>query len=137
MEVTLQIIAGSRTGDRLSITEFPVILGRHKACDIGFNNTKDDLGVSQRHASISIEGDAAVIRDMNSTNGTYADGQKIERFVLQDGVIIRLAIEGPEFRVILDEEAQEASEAAIKREKGEKIEEKKGEKEEEDSYLGD
>ncbi|TET32906.1 MAG: FHA domain-containing protein [Planctomycetota bacterium] len=117
MEVILQVIAGSRTGERIPITEFPAILGRNEACDVAFA-AEEDAGVSQRHASIVIEGGAPVIRDMNSTNGTYADKQKVSRFILSDGVIIRLAIEGPEFRIILDDEALEASEAAIKREKG-------------------
>jgi pSer/pThr/pTyr-binding forkhead associated (FHA) protein len=117
MEVILQVIAGSRTGERIPITEFPAILGRNEACDIVFGAAEDE-GVSQRHASIVIEGGAPIVRDMNSTNGTYADKQKITRFILKDGTIVRLAIEGPEFRIILDDEALEASEAAIKREKG-------------------
>ncbi|MHC4660287.1 MAG: FHA domain-containing protein [Planctomycetota bacterium] len=117
MQVTLQVLTGSRTGERIFLTVFPATLGRNQSCDVVFG-AKNDAGVSNHHAVITLEGNAPVIRDMNSTNGTYVEGQRIKRFILVDSLVVRLAMEGPEFRVLLDEEAIEAAKKGVERESG-------------------
>ncbi len=45
--------------------------------------------VSRNHASIIVEGNDFVVRDNGSTNGTYVNGQSINRQVLRHHDIIR------------------------------------------------
>ena len=48
-----------------------LVLGRREDADI---QIRDD-GVSRRHASIQVEGQGAVVRDLGSANGTYYMGE--------------------------------------------------------------
>ncbi|WP_426991940.1 FHA domain-containing protein [Methylomonas sp. CM2] len=66
-----------------------------QACSIGrasYNHVSiGNKGVSLVHAAISKQGDAWWLEDMNSTNGTYLNGKKIEgRQRLQFGDVITL-----------------------------------------------
>jgi hypothetical protein len=49
-------------------------IGR-KGCDI---ELPDDSEVSRRHALVRREGEALVIQDLGSTNGTFVNGERIE-----------------------------------------------------------
>ncbi|MFN8167974.1 MAG: DUF3662 and FHA domain-containing protein [Candidatus Nanopelagicales bacterium] len=60
-------------------------LGRGTDVDIRV----DDPGVSRHHAEILLGGDV-VLRDLNSTNGTYVDGVQVGEVVLRDGAVIQL-----------------------------------------------
>ncbi len=44
--------------------------------------------VSRHHAQMSVEGSVCWVKDLNSTNGTYVNGQRIKRRALCDGDII-------------------------------------------------
>lgn len=53
--------------------------------------TLDDQTVSSIHATIRIEGNDCVLRDMNSKNGTFVNGSPIrEEYVLQEGDEIKI-----------------------------------------------
>jgi two-component system, cell cycle response regulator len=57
-------------------------IGRSGVADILI----EDDGVSRRHAKITVRRDGVVeLEDMGSTNGTFHNGEKIARQVLQDG----------------------------------------------------
>jgi diguanylate cyclase (GGDEF)-like protein len=56
--------------------------------DAGVQITDD--GVSRRHATLRVEGDGAVLRDLGSANGTYVDGARVEEATLVDGSRIHL-----------------------------------------------
>jgi hypothetical protein len=62
------------------------VLGRGTDADLRI----DDPGVSRKHAQISLNGDAAVITDLGSTNGTLVDGQRVGQAALVDGSEIRV-----------------------------------------------
>jgi pSer/pThr/pTyr-binding forkhead associated (FHA) protein len=51
----------------------PVAIGRHKSC--GLSVRREDI--SRRHAEVRREGDAFVLRDLGSTNGTFVNGEEI------------------------------------------------------------
>ncbi len=61
---------------------------------LGRNPTNDfrvhDATVSSFHCEIVLSDDAAVVRDLGSTNGTYIDGQRIEEDAIRIGQILRL-----------------------------------------------
>ncbi|RPK66318.1 ABC transporter ATP-binding/permease protein [Streptomyces sp. ADI96-02] len=68
-------------------------LGRDPQGDL----TVDDARVSWRHATIRWNGRSWFIEDHGSTNGTYADGQRIQQGELGAGSVLRLgnATDGP------------------------------------------
>jgi predicted component of type VI protein secretion system len=48
-----------------------------------------DASVSSRHAEILLRGGEVVIKDLNSTNGTFINGEKISEAALQPGQTLR------------------------------------------------
>ena len=61
-------------------------IGRHSECDICVNSD----GISRKHAQIAEHPDGLIVKDLNSSNGTYVNGEKIEEQVLKFGDEIRL-----------------------------------------------
>ncbi len=48
-----------------------------------------DASVSSRHAEILLHGSDILVRDLNSTNGTFINGEKISEAVLRPGQMLR------------------------------------------------
>ncbi len=48
-----------------------------------------DPSVSSHHAEILLRGTDILVRDLNSTNGTFLNGEKISEIVLQPGQVLR------------------------------------------------
>jgi hypothetical protein len=48
-----------------------------------------DPSVSSHHAEISLRGTEILVRDLNSTNGTFLNGEKISEVVLKPGQVLR------------------------------------------------
>lgn len=68
------------------VTTFPFRVGRHEDMSL----TLPCRTVSGAHAEIRQNGDSLLIRDMNSTNGTFVNGRKIiEPVLLKDGDLIQ------------------------------------------------
>lgn len=61
-------------------------IGRRASNDVHIDN----LGISGEHAVIVTKGDGAYIEDLNSTNGTIVNRQKIKKHMLADGDLIKL-----------------------------------------------
>ncbi len=49
-----------------------------------------DASVSSHHCEVHLRGSDIFIRDLNSTNGTYINGNKIEESQLKPGEVLRL-----------------------------------------------
>ena len=54
-------------------------IGRHDENDI----VVDHMGVSGKHAQIALEGQSVILTDLKSTNGTFVNGQRVERVELR------------------------------------------------------
>jgi two-component system cell cycle response regulator len=81
------VIAGKRTGAMYKLEAEEVIIGRSE--DASF--LVDDDGVSRQHAKIVRHPDGSVaIVDLNSTNGTFCNGVRVETRVLKDGDKIQI-----------------------------------------------
>ncbi len=61
--------------------------------------------VSSHHIEIRKEGESYLLVDLNSTNGTYLNGQKVTEGRLEAASAIRLGADGPEFQFVLDDQA--------------------------------
>jgi hypothetical protein len=64
---------GLRSGDEYDVGE-GALLGRGMAVDIRL----EDPFASSRHARIARQGDVLVIEDLDSTNGTYLNGSRLD-----------------------------------------------------------
>ncbi len=70
--IALSVIAGPSRGVVFQVTKPRVVLGRADADVI-----IDDKEISRWHCSIEIKGDVIRLRDMESTNGTYFDDERV------------------------------------------------------------
>lgn len=73
-------------GRRYQLTSPVTVLGRGSEADV----VVDDPGVSRRHAEIRLDGGAAMVRDLGSTNGTFVDGERAGSLPLVDGSTITI-----------------------------------------------
>jgi S1-C subfamily serine protease len=95
MRVELRITSGSRAGQRELFDKSVISIGRHPLNDLRFDPERDP-DASSRHAEIRILGDKATLHDLDSTNGTFVNGQRVagER-ALFDGDLMAFGREGP------------------------------------------
>jgi soluble lytic murein transglycosylase-like protein len=91
------LLAGTRHALRDEITR----VGRSSENDIVIGEA---AMVSSRHLEIRKEGDSYLVVDLNSTNGTYLNGQRITEGVLEPSCALRLGADGPEFRFVMNDE---------------------------------
>ena len=66
-------------------------VGRHSECALSIQ----DSGVSRRHADVFWENGQWWIKDLNSANGVFVDGQRIDRVTLFGIGRIQLGAGGP------------------------------------------
>ena len=98
MSGRLTVLTGTRAGDTRDLGATRLSIGRDPVCELRFDATLD-VEVSARHAELHDENGIAVLRDANSTNGTYVNGKRVrgER-TLRDGDVIQLGARGPRIR---------------------------------------
>ncbi len=77
----LIVLAGSAMGEMYKLSENPTIIGRGQSAHIRMT----DEGISREHCDIAIEGDRMVLHDLGSTNGTFCQGARVDKHVLEDG----------------------------------------------------
>jgi diguanylate cyclase (GGDEF)-like protein len=63
-----------------------LVLGRREDADV---QIRDD-GVSRRHASIRVDGESAVLKDLGSANGTWVDGARVSEVRVGDGARVQV-----------------------------------------------
>ncbi|MBW8863936.1 MAG: FHA domain-containing protein [Verrucomicrobia bacterium] len=81
----LVILNQGMTGRTMELTVERTTVGRVE--ENTFQIT--DSSVSSRHAEILLRGTDIVVRDLNSTNGTFINNEKISESVLQPGQTLR------------------------------------------------
>jgi pSer/pThr/pTyr-binding forkhead associated (FHA) protein len=75
----LVIITGDAAGSRFELTKEVTTVGRHEASDL----LLDDVSVSRHHAIFTRTASGRVtLRDLNSLNGTYVNGARVEETTL-------------------------------------------------------
>ncbi|HPT95000.1 MAG TPA: FHA domain-containing protein [Microbacteriaceae bacterium] len=78
--------SGPTAGARYLLDSDVTTVGRHPEADIFF----DDVTVSRRHAEITRAGAAFEIVDQRSLNGTYVNGERLDRGTLSNGSEVRI-----------------------------------------------
>jgi pSer/pThr/pTyr-binding forkhead associated (FHA) protein len=76
----LVIASGAGAGERLLLTKDEMVAGR----DVSADFLLDDVSVSRRHAIFTRTASGRIsLRDLNSLNGTYVNGARVEEVILQ------------------------------------------------------
>ncbi len=96
-------------GERRFVVTFR--LGRGEECDVRI----DREDISRSHTEIAWEDGFWLVRDLQSTNGTYLDGHLIERAPLPEKAKLSLGADGPKFELVLEGEALGVGEATVAR----------------------
>ena len=87
MKVSIEILSGPTDGE---------VLKFNNSFDIGRDPSANlplplDRFISRRHAKIILSGNDCVLEDLNSTNGTFIDNNRISgRIMLSNGQIFRV-----------------------------------------------
>lgn len=82
----LVVRRGPNSGARFLLDSDLTTVGRHPEADIFL----DDVTVSRRHAEFRRTGTTFEIADLNSLNGTYFDGVRIDTALLSDGAEVQV-----------------------------------------------
>ena len=78
-EACLVVIYGLELGKKFNLNRPQIIIGRSSKADIQI----DQEAVSRNHCKIINTGNAIMLRDMGSTNGTYVKDEMIDEYVLR------------------------------------------------------
>lgn len=70
----------------LDVPGRPVVVGRNPQCDV----VLPDPQVSWFHLRMTPAADHCVVEDLDSTNGTWVDGRRIDRHALRDGETVSI-----------------------------------------------
>lgn len=82
----LIVLAGTDVGKMFKLTDGETVLGRSHRADIRL----DDDSISRLHAKLVLDGTSIGLEDLNSSNGTLVNGDRIAAQTLRDGDKIRL-----------------------------------------------
>jgi two-component system, cell cycle response regulator len=104
---TIIVIGGKAFGQSYTLDHDITNIGRGPKCNIHV----DDDGVSREHAQVIRVDEEWVLVDLNSTNGTYHDGESVQvrtlrdgdKFQLGSGTILRF-----QFQDVVDERYQKS-----------------------------
>ncbi|HET7293560.1 MAG TPA: FHA domain-containing protein [Vicinamibacteria bacterium] len=95
-KLRLTFLSGTRKDAFVEQAGAVVRIGRAKGNTVW---TPEDRVVSDQHAKIVRLEDAFVLMDLESTNGTFLNGRRVERAALRDGDVVGLGTGGPELKV--------------------------------------
>jgi pSer/pThr/pTyr-binding forkhead associated (FHA) protein len=94
--------SGVQTGTRYVIGEGTTRVGRSPGNDVTIQGP-DAASVSLEHLEIVRTPAGFQIRDLDSTNGTFLNGERIAQAELLPMATVRLGTQGPEFSFVLEE----------------------------------
>lgn len=77
----ITVIFNNETVTRRELDKPVCVIGRTEDCDLQIDN----LGISRNHARILCTDGAYFVEDMNSSNGTFVNGQRVQRVQLNEG----------------------------------------------------
>jgi pSer/pThr/pTyr-binding forkhead associated (FHA) protein len=81
MQVVLALVRPDAEERSYSIVKSTTVLGRSRECDMRIRHTK----VSRKHCRLQREESGLFIEDLGSSNGTFVNGEPVERTRLASG----------------------------------------------------
>jgi signal transduction histidine kinase len=78
---SLFVIQGRDQGTRFPLDEPAVTIGRGTSNSVQLHDTE----VSREHVEMHRHGDVFILRDLNSSNGTYVNGKRVDEYELASG----------------------------------------------------
>ena len=93
--VTLKF-GNTEMGSYEVLDQQPVVVGRSPDCTVVIDNP----GVSRRHCQVEKQGSVCMVTDLNSNNGTFHNGRKVQQANLNNGDEIAV---GKHILVFMDE----------------------------------
>jgi len=85
VEATLSVITGPEKGHSLKLDKSRTIIGR-KGADFAL----DDPEISRQHCLLEVRDGFVNLKDLDSTNGTFFEEERVRAAVLQDGAEFRV-----------------------------------------------
>jgi hypothetical protein len=82
----LEVVEGPLAGKIFKLEGGPVVLGRRESCDIML----PDGSISRRHAKLEYHKGSWVLTDLDSTNGTFVNGERIKTKALEPGDSLKI-----------------------------------------------
>jgi predicted RNA-binding Zn-ribbon protein involved in translation (DUF1610 family) len=86
-EVVLTILSGPEKGESHILSKARVVVGR-KGADVPLN----DPEISRHHCLLEVRDTYINLKDMDSTNGTFFDEERVRAAMLQDGAEFRIGV---------------------------------------------
>ncbi len=77
----IRILTGPQAGQVFNISQVRTTIGRGSNCSVALNSS----GVSKEHATIVLTEDKLIISDLNSSNGTFVNGVRVQNQKLKKG----------------------------------------------------
>jgi pSer/pThr/pTyr-binding forkhead associated (FHA) protein len=88
MKVTLVFSKGKLAGQTIPIADKQYVIGRHRSCDMCVKSNQ----ISVHHCAVLIQDKKAIVRDFDSTNGTFVNETRIQGdHELRHGDLLRVA----------------------------------------------
>ncbi|HJP57718.1 MAG TPA: trypsin-like peptidase domain-containing protein [Gemmatimonadales bacterium] len=95
MSIRLEIRAGERVGQAVTLDKTYITIGRHPAADVRFE-AYYEAPISARHAAVVRREPGWVVRDLGSAAGTFVNGERVVGdLMLESGDVIELGRGGP------------------------------------------
>lgn len=120
LRVVLEMQHRDQRRDFIALTQFPYLVSKVDPSIARYKDSYPSLldKVSRRHAYIFIKDRSVYVEDLNSTNGTFVAGTKLDKTprVLVDGDIVAFGTTDFQFIVHIEDDAVLDAEATIIRE---------------------
>ncbi len=85
MQVKLIVVGGKANRTEVQL-RLPAVLGRSRDADLTLGHSS----ISRRHCRLWEEQGQVMVEDLQSTNGTFVEDQRVDRAVLEPGARLRL-----------------------------------------------
>lgn len=85
IEMSLKVIEGEEKGTVFPVSKPRFLIGRTNG-DVNLNDDR----ISRVHCAMESSADGVLLRDLESTNGTFVDDKRIESVPLQDGSVFKV-----------------------------------------------
>ncbi|MCO6509385.1 MAG: PrsW family intramembrane metalloprotease [Aridibacter famidurans] len=114
MKLRLTVVNGSIGGQVFELETGHLLIGRSANCSVKFDPLVDNI-VSSQHAFIYATDDGFLVRDNESTNGTFLNGERISEARLNPGDVLTFGRDGIQARIDIVEPAPVFQEASADR----------------------